>query len=118
MNNKNEKCIVNMCGEVRFLFSSSSPPVVVVVPVGISFPFGRSVGFRVACPRGRHARRRRVGAIVHETKVLLFRYSLVQLAKYVIVYVSSIATALEKVPGVGKTTGTVFAGNKVGTNRQ
>jgi hypothetical protein len=90
------------------LFSSSSPSV--VVPVGIFSPFNGSIGFCVACPRSRHARRRLISTIVHETKVLLFRYGLSQLAKYVIVYVSCVATALEIAAGVGIASGTVVAG--------
>jgi hypothetical protein len=90
------------------LFSSSSPSV--VVPVGIFSPFDGSVGFCVACPRSRHACRRLISAIVYETKVLLFRYGLSQLAKYVIVYVSCSATALEISAGVSIASGTVVAG--------
>jgi hypothetical protein len=93
------------------LFSSSSPSVVVVVvPVGIFSSFDGSVGFCVARPRCRHTRRRLISTIVYETKVLLFRHRLSQLAKYVIVYVSCVATALEIATGVSIAKGTVVAG--------
>jgi hypothetical protein len=110
MNDKNEiSCIVNNVMERQLLlFSSSSPSV--VVPVGIFSPFDGSFGFGVACPRSRHTRRRLISTIVHETKVLLFRHGLSQLAQYVIVYVSCGATALEIPAGMSIASGTVVAG--------
>jgi hypothetical protein len=104
-------CIVNNVegGEVPLLLLSSSSPSV-VVPVGVFSSFDGSVGFCVACPRSRHARRRLISTIIHETKVLLFRHGLSQLAKYVIVYVSCVATALEIIAGVSIASGAVVAG--------
>ena len=106
-----KSCIVNNNALERrlLLFSSSFPSV--VVPVGIFSPFNGSLSFCVACPRSRHARRRLISTIVHEIKVLLFRHGLSQLAKYVIVYVSCSATALEISAGMSIASGTVVAGN-------
>jgi hypothetical protein len=54
------------------------------------------VQLSVASPRGRHSAGRDVRSILNEDKEFVFIHSLAKLSQYVIVYVSSLATGIEK----------------------
>lgn len=76
------------------------------------------VQFRVASPRGGHAASRDVRSIVNKAEEFVFVHSLTKLPQYVIVYVSCVATGVEKGAGVVEPNGAVVTRQQVRAHRQ
>ena len=89
-----------------------------VGPVASFAPPGLRIQFGIARPGRWHGRGGGVGAILDQAQILIIAHGLPKLAKYVIVYISCIAAALEKIASMSITKGSVLAGKKIGANRK